>query len=279
MRRAENIISSNVLPRSAKDMALFVDISTLKTTLQHPIWRRMRWSVSALMLSMRLRTIHNPVVAMELSLLPSLVLANTQLQYLIVLSLQRKIGKTIISLTCSFTTLTGHDFESAQIARWCAESNRPLKIVTDQAFAVLMKAGRPGTTIPSPMTVSRDINSAFERCRERVDQILKVSSRSRVFFIWLIFINRNIQVMFTLELMPRLLRTTEPSSPGLSIFTMRDMCYVSSLTLLRFPRFVCYPLLLIRCLIYLWHAVSYWEDTCKRVSPHAHHAWARQQGE
>ena len=159
------------------------------------------------------------------------------------------------------------------------ESNRPLKIVTDRAFAVLMKAGRPGTTIPSPMTVSRDINSAFERCRERVDQILKVSSRSRVFFIWLIFINRNIQVMFTLELMPGLLRTTEPSSPGLSIFTMRDMRYVSSSTLLRFPRFVCYPLLLIRCLIYLWHAVSYWEDTCKRVSPHAHRAWARQQGE
>lgn len=38
-----------------------------------------------------------------------------------------------------------------------------------------MKAGRPGTSLPSTMTVSRDIKAAFERCRERIDTILKVS--------------------------------------------------------------------------------------------------------
>ena len=45
-----------------------------------------------------------------------------------------------------------------------------------------MKAGHPGTTIPSPMTVSRDIKSAFERCHERIDQILKVCLHLPVFF-------------------------------------------------------------------------------------------------
>ena len=38
-----------------------------------------------------------------------------------------------------------------------------------------MKAGRPGTSLPSPMTVSRDIKAAFERCQECIDTILKVS--------------------------------------------------------------------------------------------------------
>ena len=70
-------------------------------------------------------------------------------------------------------------------ARWCAESNQPLKIVTDQAFAVLMKLGRPGTMILSPMTVSWDINSAFERCHECIDHILKACLHSQVLFCYL----------------------------------------------------------------------------------------------
>jgi hypothetical protein len=40
-----------------------------------------------------------------------------------------------------------------------------------------MKAGRPGTSLPTPMTVSRDIKAAFECCRERIDTILKVGLR------------------------------------------------------------------------------------------------------
>ena len=133
---------------------------------------------------MQPQTIPSLMVAMEVSSPPSLVLANTRLQYPIALSLQRKAGKIIFPLICfsRFPSLTGHKFERAQIARWCAESNRPLKIVKDRAFAVLMKAGRPGTTIPSPMMVSRDIDTAFERCRERIDQILKVCLHSRVPF-------------------------------------------------------------------------------------------------
>jgi len=165
-------------------MALFVDTLTVKTAPQHPTWRHMQWNVLALMLSMQLQTIPSLVVTREASLPPSLVLANTQLQYPIALSLRRKVDKIIILLTCfsRFPSLTRHNFESAQIARWCAESNRPLKIIKDRAFAVLMKAGRPGTTIPSPMTVSWDIDTAFERCRECIDQILKVCLHLRVSF-------------------------------------------------------------------------------------------------
>ena len=58
---------------------------------------------------------------------------------------------------------------------WCAESNRPAHIVEDWEFNVLMKAGRPSSFIPSTRTVTRDIKSAFERCHNRIDKILKVS--------------------------------------------------------------------------------------------------------
>ena len=42
----------------------------------------------------------------------------------------------------------------AHIARWCAKSNRSMNIVKDRQFEILMKTGWPGTSIPSPMTVS-----------------------------------------------------------------------------------------------------------------------------
>ena len=38
-----------------------------------------------------------------------------------------------------------------------------------------MKAGRPGTSLPSPRTVSHDIKAAFKSCCESIDKILKVS--------------------------------------------------------------------------------------------------------
>ena len=60
--------------------------------------------------------------------------------------------------------------------RWCTESNRPLNIVNDHEFEVLMKAGRPGTTLPSVSTAGRDVKAVFERCRERIDNLLKVSA-------------------------------------------------------------------------------------------------------
>ena len=49
-----------------------------------------------------------------------------------------------------------------------------MNVVKDREFIELMKAGRPGTSIPTPMTVGRDIKLSFEKCRERIDKILKV---------------------------------------------------------------------------------------------------------
>jgi hypothetical protein len=64
---------------------------------------------------------------------------------------------------------------STYISQWCAENNCPLCIVKDRHFEVLMKVGWPTTYIPSPSTVSRDIKAVFEKSRERIDKILKVS--------------------------------------------------------------------------------------------------------
>lgn len=63
----------------------------------------------------------------------------------------------------------------AHIARWCAENNRPHKIVKDNHFEIIMKAGWLGTSLPSPMTVSQDIKAAFKISCEFIDNILKVS--------------------------------------------------------------------------------------------------------
>ncbi|KAF8162011.1 hypothetical protein BJ912DRAFT_823218, partial [Pholiota molesta] len=50
---------------------------------------------------------------------------------------------------------------------------RPFKIVSDRGFQSLMKTGRPGYYIPSPLQVSRDVKLVFARSRERIAKILK----------------------------------------------------------------------------------------------------------
>jgi hypothetical protein len=79
--------------------------------------------------------------------------------------------------TNSIVLWSHNHFHRAHIVRWVTESNRPRHIVNDREFEVLMKAGRPGTTLPSVLTVGRDVNAAFERCRDRIDKLLKVSTQ------------------------------------------------------------------------------------------------------
>ena len=65
-------------------------------------------------------------------------------------------------------------FHSAEIVRWVAESKRPFEIVNDRGFQSLMKTGRPGYRIPSPMTVLRDVKEVFLRVRSRIAKMLQV---------------------------------------------------------------------------------------------------------
>ncbi|KAJ7140228.1 hypothetical protein C8R43DRAFT_892910 [Mycena crocata] len=61
----------------------------------------------------------------------------------------------------------------AHIVRWIAESNRPAKIVSDDGFENLMKTGRPGTTLPSPRQVGRDVITAHLMSREKMKRLLQ----------------------------------------------------------------------------------------------------------
>ena len=49
-----------------------------------------------------------------------------------------------------------------------------MTVVKDREFLHLMKAGRPGTSIPTPATVSHDVKISFAKSHERIDSILKV---------------------------------------------------------------------------------------------------------
>jgi len=63
----------------------------------------------------------------------------------------------------------------AEIVRWVSESKRPFKIVEDRGFQSLMKTGRPGYSLPSPSTVSRDVKQVFKCVRKRIAKMLRVS--------------------------------------------------------------------------------------------------------
>ncbi|KAF8876639.1 hypothetical protein BD779DRAFT_1449158, partial [Infundibulicybe gibba] len=130
-------------------------------------------------------------------------------------------GSIFASFACqaqSPATVSHHAYTTdetrAHIARWCAESNCPPKIVCDREFAMLMKAGRPTTTLPSHVTVMRDIMISFGTCRDRIDVILAehpgqvhfatdawTSTNHRAFVAWTIQLHHKGHILlFTLDM-------------------------------------------------------------------------------
>ena len=51
---------------------------------------------------------------------------------------------------------------------------RPLSIVEDEGFKMLMKTGRPNYKLPKRMTVARDVNQVFKKTKKRMKKLLQV---------------------------------------------------------------------------------------------------------
>lgn len=62
----------------------------------------------------------------------------------------------------------------ALIALRCARSNRPFNIVCDEDYQLEVEMLRPGTVIPSPSTVSRDIRAIYLEMSKLVRAYFKV---------------------------------------------------------------------------------------------------------
>jgi hypothetical protein len=132
------------------------------------------------------------------------------------------------------------DETRAHLARWCVENSCPTKIVSDQEFVTLMKAGRPSTVIPSPATVRRDIKAIFEHCRERIDNILKkhaghlnfatdawTSPNHRAFVGWTVHLPHEGHLLsFLLDVV----KVTEVSSTLIIRLASTDQVYLQSHT-------------------------------------------------
>ncbi|KAF7349077.1 Dimer-Tnp-hAT domain-containing protein [Mycena venus] len=53
-----------------------------------------------------------------------------------------------------------------------AEANRPFRIMEDRELRELLLAGRPELNIPSRRTIGRDLNAVFDRCSQRIINLL-----------------------------------------------------------------------------------------------------------
>jgi hypothetical protein len=62
----------------------------------------------------------------------------------------------------------------ALIAMRCAASNRPFQSVRDPHYLEEVEMLRPGTVVPSPMTVSRDVNAIFREGSAHVKDYFEV---------------------------------------------------------------------------------------------------------
>jgi hypothetical protein len=141
-----------------------------------------------------------------------------------------------------------------------------------------MKAGRPGTSIPSQKTVSRDIQLAFNNCQLRIDKILRVHvSISVSHRRSLKRLCRSTPAEFISQWMPGLLPTTGQSLRGLSTSMTPDTFWHFCSMSLRSLRYVITSSTF-RSLFNLLISVTYWESPCNDLSGHVNYPWARNQG-
>ncbi|KAF5312268.1 hypothetical protein D9619_003301 [Psilocybe cf. subviscida] len=82
---------------------------------------------------------------------------------------KRAAKATVTYSHCQHTTAEAR----AEFVRWVCESKRPFQIVNDRAFRSLMKTGRPGYTIPSAETLSRDVKKVFTNVRQRIAKMMQ----------------------------------------------------------------------------------------------------------
>ena len=96
----------------------------------------------------------------------------------------------------------------ALITKWVAENNRPATIVEDRELIKLLTGGRPQMHIPSALTVTRDIKTAFEACRNRIKKLLQdhpgrlhfatdawTSPNQRAFVAWTVHLEHEGQML------------------------------------------------------------------------------------
>ena len=62
---------------------------------------------------------------------------------------------------------------SAHLVKWVTKNNRPTRIIEDRELRELLLTGRPATQLPSAMTISRDIQTSFALCRDRIAKLLR----------------------------------------------------------------------------------------------------------
>ena len=160
-------------------------------------------------------------MAQSLHLLPDLVKPQCPLAIVHIWLMNQGLFFFVLGIFLTPTPFRAH------IARWCAESNQPMNLVKDREFIQLMKAGRPGTSIPTPMTVRRDINLSFMKCREQIDKILKVHLTFNIIILLYLYIFRNTWDIFTLQQMLGLCRIIVLLWRGWFICIMRVVCWPS----------------------------------------------------
>ncbi|KAK7017583.1 ribonuclease H-like domain-containing protein, partial [Favolaschia claudopus] len=62
--------------------------------------------------------------------------------------------------------------QTATLARWFTESNRPVHASKDRKFEELLVNGRPGIEVPSQSTIMRDIKTSFDYGLDHISKLL-----------------------------------------------------------------------------------------------------------
>ena len=118
----------------------------------------------------------------------------------------------------------------AHIARWCAEISHPHRIIKDHQFDIHIKAGHPGTSLPSPMTVSHNIRATFHWMLLWAHwYYLEGKSLDLYYGLFIQPLHRNTLGMYILQLMCGHPQITRPSLLGQCIYTTVERSWCSYL--------------------------------------------------
>jgi hypothetical protein len=62
----------------------------------------------------------------------------------------------------------------ALLALWCAQNHRPFELVDNELFGAIVDELRPGTLLPDPTTISRDVRVIYRKNEDWIRQYFEV---------------------------------------------------------------------------------------------------------
>lgn len=121
-------------------------------------------------------------------------------------TLRRRLSRSVL---CGGVALYWYNLDRVEIVKWVAKSMRPMSIVEDKGFKMLMKTSQPNYKLSKQMTVAYDVKHVFKKSKKRMKKLLQISVSVRN---WIYLMDIILGTQWSFEFQNGGMNVTKPQS-------------------------------------------------------------------